>query len=64
LIRIRIEADAFLRQMARRIVGNLLLVGRGELSVQGFAALLSLTERRTPAVGAPPQGLCLVKVNY
>ena len=64
LIRIRIEADAFLRQMARRMVGNLLLVGRGELSVQGFAALLSLTERRTPAVGAPPQGLCLVKVNY
>jgi tRNA pseudouridine38-40 synthase len=58
------EADAFLRRMVRRLVGNLLLVGNGELSVEGFASLLSLRHRCTPAVDAPAQGLCLVRVNY
>jgi tRNA pseudouridine38-40 synthase len=59
-----IEADAFLRRMVRRIVGNLLLVGTGELSVEGFAGLLALKDRRTPAVEAAAQGLCLMTVNY
>jgi tRNA pseudouridine38-40 synthase len=61
---VEMEADAFLRRMVRRLVGNLLLVGSGELSVEGFAGLLSLKHRRTPAVDAPAQGLCLVRVNY
>jgi tRNA pseudouridine38-40 synthase len=59
-----IEADAFLRRMVRRIVGNLLLVGTGELSAEGFAGLLALRDRRTPAVEAAAQGLCLTTVNY
>ena len=61
---IRLEADAFLRGMVRRIVGNLVLVGSGDLSMEGFAGLLSLGHRRTPAVAAPAHGLCLVSVNY
>ncbi len=64
LVYVDLEADAFLRSMVRRVVGNLLLVGLGELSVEGMAGLLSLTHRRTPAVAAPAQGLCLVRVNY
>ncbi len=59
-----IEADAFLRRMVRRLAGNLILVGTGALSVEGFAELMTLRHRRTPAVDAPPQGLCLVHVNY
>ncbi len=59
-----IEADAFLRRMVRRIVGNLVLVGSGDLSIEQFAGLLSLRHRRTPGVAAPGHGLCLVKVNY
>jgi len=50
--------------MVRRIVGNLLLVGSGELSVERFGGLLSLTHRRTPGTAAPGHGLSLVKVNY
>jgi tRNA pseudouridine38-40 synthase len=50
--------------MVRRVVGNLLLVGLGELSVEGMAGLLSLGHRRTPAAAVPPQGLCLMRVNY
>jgi tRNA pseudouridine38-40 synthase len=61
---IEMEADAFLRRMVRRIVANLLLVGTGRLTEAQFAGLLALKNRRTPAVDAPAQGLCLVRVNY
>ncbi len=59
-----IEADAFLRRMVRRIVGDLLLVGVGELAVEGFARLLQPQRCQTRAAVASPQGLCLTKVNY
>jgi len=64
LVHVELEADAFLRSMVRRLVGNLVLVGSGVLSPQDFAELLLLKHRRTPAVAAPAEGLCLVKVNY
>jgi tRNA pseudouridine38-40 synthase len=61
---VELEADAFLRRMVRRIVGNLLLVGSGALTVEGFEGLLSLKHRRTPGVAAPAHGLCLLQVSY
>jgi tRNA pseudouridine38-40 synthase len=64
LIYVDLVADAFLRSMVRRIVGNLLLVGCGVMTVGEMAGLLALKHRRTPAVGAPAHGLCLVQVNY
>jgi tRNA pseudouridine38-40 synthase len=64
MVYVRVEADAFLRSMVRRMVGNLILVGLGELSVEGMAGLLALKHRRTPAVAAPAHGLCLDRVNY
>jgi tRNA pseudouridine38-40 synthase len=63
-VRVLIAADAFLRRMVRRIVGNLLTVGAGELTVDSLADLLQSEDEKTPAAAAPPQGLCLVKVNY
>jgi len=62
-VRVLIEADAFLRHMMRRIVGSLLLVGTGELALDGFAGLLWLQGLKA-ASAAPPQGLCLTRVNY
>jgi tRNA pseudouridine38-40 synthase len=64
IVRVTIEADAFLRSMARRMVGNLLLVGAGELTAEQFKGLLQLTHRRLPGVAAPAHGLCLSKVKY
>jgi tRNA pseudouridine38-40 synthase len=64
VVRVVIEADAFLRSMMRRIVGNLLLVGTGELTEAQFEGLLYLKHRRLPAVAAPANGLCLRRVNY
>lgn len=59
-----IEANAFLRRMVRSLVGTLLLVGSGRLDVAGFKDVLKSGERGRAGPPAPPQGLCLVRVNY
>ncbi|MFH1084811.1 MAG: tRNA pseudouridine(38-40) synthase TruA [Chloroflexota bacterium] len=62
--RFRIEANAFLRGMVRRIVGTLLLVGSGQLSPQGFRELMCSREIRRAAPPAAPRGLALLHVRY
>lgn len=61
-VHIEIEANAFLYRMVRRIVGTLLMVGKGTLSGAHFAEVLARQRRAGPAV--PPHGLCLIAVNY
>lgn len=63
-IYIDLEANAFLKGMARSIVGTLLLVGRGELSPQGFKEVLEARDRSQAGDPLPAHGLCLTKVNY
>lgn len=58
-----IEADAFLYRMVRTLVGTMIRVGLGHLSVEDFGRFLESRDRRAgPA--APPWGLCLVAVRY
>ena len=57
-------ADAFLTGMVRRIVGTLLLVGQGRLSLDEFDTIVQRAEKTHPGSAAPPQGLCLVRVTY
>jgi len=59
-----IEANAFLPHMVRRIVGTLVEVGLGKLSVDGFAGLVSEAPPGKASKTAPPRGLCLMKVRY
>lgn len=59
-----IEANAFLYRMVRSVVGTMLLVGRGEMSVEGFAAVLASCDRSRAGPTAPPHGLCLMEVKY
>ena len=59
-----IEANAFLYRMVRSIVGTLVSVGRGAMSVAEFAAVLESRERARAGPTAPPQGLCLIEVKY
>jgi tRNA pseudouridine38-40 synthase len=59
-----IEADAFLPQMVRRIVGGLIRVGRGTSNVEEFVRLLRQAEPGSMAYLAPPEGLCLQRVWY
>jgi tRNA pseudouridine38-40 synthase len=63
-IRFQISADRFLGKMIRIIMGKLLVIGRGKLSVDEFESYL--ITKQTPAVFEPahPQGLYLSKVTY
>ena len=64
ILRFEIEADAFLRGMVRGIVGTLLWVGRGKLTVEGFAEVQNARDRALAGPSAPAKGLCLVAVRY
>ncbi|SRR5581483_2221663 len=57
-------ADAFLTGQVRRMVGTLLLVGQKRLSLEEFATIVQRAEKTHPGSAAPPQGLCLVRVEY
>lgn len=59
-----IEANAFLRQMVRSIVGTLLLVGVGKLSPAEVADILAARNRASAGPPAPAQGLFLEKICY
>jgi tRNA pseudouridine38-40 synthase len=59
-----IMADAFLPNMVRRIVGALVHVGRGTLKGEDFVRLLKQASPATVGPLAPPQGLCLERVEY
>ncbi|GBD23863.1 tRNA pseudouridine synthase A [bacterium HR29] len=59
-----IEADAFLPQMVRRIVGALVQVGRGRLTAEQFSELLRQATPCSMGPAAPPHGLCLWSVSY
>ncbi len=59
-----IQAEAFLPQMVRRIVGALIRVGRGALTVEEIVRLLEQAEPGSMAFVAPAHGLCLQRVWY
>ena len=66
LILVRIVASHFLWKMVRRVVGALVKVGAGELTVQEFRGLLKASgpRRGTAEWTAPPSGLFLERVLY
>lgn len=64
LLQFEIEANAFLRGMVRRIVGTLLAVGTGFLTVKGFAEVLASREISRAGAPAAACGLCLWQVRY
>lgn len=64
LIAIDIEADGFLYNMVRNIVGSLVEIGRGARSVEWLKEVLASQDRRLAGPTAPPQGLFLVSVTY
>lgn len=59
-----IEADRFLRNMVRAIVGTLLDVGRGKLSIEQFKAIIEAKNRCKAGTSVPACGLYLVDVSY
>jgi tRNA pseudouridine38-40 synthase len=59
-----IRADRFLRGMVRAIVGTLLAVGQGRLTVDQFEQIIRARDRRQAGRAAPAEGLSLVEVGY
>lgn len=64
LILINIKASHFLWKMVRRITGNLVEVGRGNLSIDRIEYFLKNLSSEPAMFTAPPSGLFLEKVFY
>lgn len=59
-----VSANRFLRGMVRALVGTLLEVGRGHISLEEFEGIIASKDRRKAGRAAPPQGLFLTEVIY
>ena len=59
-----ISADRFLRNMVRAIVGTLLEVGRGKMTIADFAKVIEAKDRGVAGTSAPAHALYLVNVGY
>lgn len=59
-----IEANGFLYNMVRSIVGTLINVGRGFWPEEKVAEILSAQDRNQSGPTAPAQGLFLMRVSY
>jgi tRNA pseudouridine38-40 synthase len=64
MIQFSLEADGFLRYMARTIVGALVDIGRGKCPRLEVAGILAAKDRRKAGLTAPPHGLFLKEVRY
>ena len=59
-----IQANRFLRNMVRAIVGTLLLVGENKISVDDFKKIIEEKNRNKAGSSAPAEGLYLVDIEY
>jgi tRNA pseudouridine38-40 synthase len=59
-----VEADGFLYNMVRNIVGTLVLVGRGKRPIAWPGEVLAAKDRRAAGMRAPARGLFLMWVKY
>ncbi len=63
-VAIEVEADGFLYNMVRAIVGTLYEVGRGKQPESWPTAVLAAQDRQAAGMTAPPQGLFLLWIEY
>jgi tRNA pseudouridine38-40 synthase len=64
LLLFEIEANGFLKQMVRAIVGTLVEVGKGKMTTEKFQTILDSKDRKTAGPTAPAHGLFLKEVKY
>jgi tRNA pseudouridine38-40 synthase len=64
LLIFHVEANRFLRGMVRAIVGTMLDVGIGKVTLAGFEEILKAKDRKYAGNAAPAEGLTLVEVGY
>jgi tRNA pseudouridine38-40 synthase len=59
-----IEADRFLRNMVRAIVGTLLEIGKNKIDENEFRQIIELKNRSKAGISVPAQGLILTDIKY
>jgi tRNA pseudouridine38-40 synthase len=59
-----IEADRFLRNMVRAIVGTLVEIGKKKMTLDEFKSVIKEKNRSSAGTSAPAKGLYLVKIEY
>lgn len=64
LYRFEITADRFLRNMVRAVVGTLLEVGRGRMTMEQFADVINSKSRAAAGESVPGNALSLVDITY
>jgi tRNA pseudouridine38-40 synthase len=64
LIQFEIEANGFLKQMVRAMVGTLVEVGKGKIDSEEFRKILNARDRKKAGPTAPAHGLFLKEVKY
>ena len=64
LISYCIEANAFLYHMVRTIVGTLVEVGLGRMTIEAFIDAFQAKDRARIGYLAPPRGLTLIEIKY
>lgn len=61
---IEVEANGFLYNMVRNIVGTLVEVGRGKRPPEWIDAVIAARDRNAAGQTAPAKGLFLLRVDY
>ncbi|MFT5526714.1 MAG: tRNA pseudouridine38-40 synthase [Pirellulaceae bacterium] len=61
---VEVEANGFLYNMVRNIVGTLVEVGRGVFEPEWIRGVLEAKDRKAAGPTAPPEGLYLLEVYY
>jgi len=64
IVKVTLQANAFVFRMCRNIVAALVKVGSGEMSVTDFATLIHARDRNLAPPTAPAAGLYLRDVHY
>ena len=59
-----IKADRFLRNMVRAIVGTMINIGLGKISIDEFHAIIQSKNRSKAGFSVPAHGLYLIEVAY
>jgi tRNA pseudouridine38-40 synthase len=64
VIKYQVRANRFLRNMVRRLVGTMVRVAQGKITMEEFKEVLQNPDSKIPTYTAPAQGLVLQKVFY